>query len=90
MLKKISEATAEANAPMRICEACGAQKISHEAINCIIVIGSPGHASLSPFQCAYEEHWSCSIPCWQKVAHACVDEHMAELLKQKHEEVANG
>lgn len=73
--------------PIRTCEACGKKITSSLAINCIIVIGSPGHPTLAPFQCAHEEHWACSIGCWNKVAHACIDEHMSELLRYKHSEV---
>lgn len=74
----------EPSIPIRTCEACGTQKRSDESINCIIVIGSPGHASLAPFQCAQEEHWACSPECWRSVAHACIDEHMHVLLLAHH------
>ena len=67
--------------PMRTCESCGKQVISSSAINVIIVVGSPGHPTLKPFQCEYEEHWACSPGCWSAVAKACVDEHMSLLLK---------
>lgn len=71
--------------PPRTCEACGkVVSIGHDAINCIIVIGSPGHPDLLPFQCPAEEHWACCPNCWAKVAHACVDEHMREILRQIH------
>lgn len=69
---------------MRTCEACGRQVDSSWAINMIFVIGSPGHPELMPFQCEQEEHWACSRHCWNKVAHACIDEHMMILLQQKH------
>ena len=71
---------------VRTCEACGKQVESSQAINLIIVIGSPGHPELAPFQCEQEEHWACSLDCWRKVAHACIDEHMHVLLQQKHQE----
>lgn len=71
--------------PTRTCEACGKKGISSSMINIIIVVGSPGHASLKPFQCSQEEHWSCSPDCWSKVAHACIDEHMSILLKSTRE-----
>lgn len=64
----------------RTCEACGKTGLSPDMINVIIVVGSPGHASLSPFQCAHEEHWACSPECWEKVAHACISEHMVAML----------
>ena len=67
--------------PIRTCEACGKQTPSSRSINCIMVIGSPGHPDLKPFQCAAEEHWACSPECWVKVAHACIDEHMYIILK---------
>lgn len=91
MLKPLSESTKntiDKLPPPRVCEACGITvPIGHDAINCIIVIGSPGHPSLMPFQCAHEEHWACSIACWSQVAHACINEHMLELLKQAHQSV---
>lgn len=72
--------------PPRKCEACGTiVAVGHDAINVIIVVGSPGHPSLAPFQCGYEEHWACSIECWQKVAHACIDEHMRVMLQELHD-----
>lgn len=87
MLKPLDMSKKEPSIPMRTCEACGTQKPSDASINCIIVIGSPGHASLAPFQCAQEEHWACSIACWQTVAHACIDEHMAALLQSAHQTI---
>ena len=74
--------------PPRVCEACGkVVPVGHDAINIIIVVGSPGHPDLAPFQCSAEEHWACSIVCWEKVAHACITEHMVELLKYKHKKL---
>lgn len=71
----------------RVCESCGKKNSSDTSINCIIVIGSPGHKTLAPFQCDQEEHWACSIECWAKVSHSCIDEHMTELLRKKHGEL---
>jgi hypothetical protein len=67
--------------PQRECEACHKQVPSEEAINVMILVGSPGHIGLAPFQCAHEEHWACSPECWLLVTHACIDEHMHEMLK---------
>lgn len=70
------------------CEACGKQVARRdEAINIIIVVGSPGHPALPPFQCPQEEHWACSLECWLLVAHACIDEHIHTLLRQAHASV---
>lgn len=79
------EAEYASDSPDRVCECCKKTGPSHRMINVIIVIGSPGHENLQPFQCSQEEHWACSIECWTKVAHACVDEHMSELLRGKHQ-----
>lgn len=85
MLQPLSE---QKLPPPRRCEACGTiVPVGHDAINCIIVIGSPGHPSLMPFQCPMEEHWACSPVCWKKVAIACIEEHMHQLLLSKHKEV---
>lgn len=74
--------------PPRTCEACGTiVVVGHDAINFIAVVGSPGHPSLTPLQCEQEEHWACSIACWAKVAHACIDEHMTAMLEARHREV---
>lgn len=73
--------------PPRTCEACGTVVPGNDAINCIFVVGIAGHPDIPPFQCAHEEHFSCSIPCWQKVAHACIDEHIAVMLRVKHQEL---
>ena len=77
--------------PPHTCEACGTiVAIGHFAINFIAVVGSPGHPELAPVQCEHTEHWACSLPCWSRVAHACIDEHMVELLKRQHEGVGIG
>lgn len=88
-LRTQSTATVErgSDSPSVQCEACGLKLPRHDAINIIICIGSPGHMDLPPFQCEHTEHWACSRECWLKVAHACIDEHMHELLKQSHEKV---
>lgn len=74
--------------PPRTCESCGkVVAVGHDAINVIIVIGSPGHPDIAPFQCSFEEHWACSLKCWLKVAHACIDEHMQVLLQRAHADI---
>ena len=68
-----------------VCESCGnVLKTRADAFNVMFVcqIGVPGHAAIPPFQCDSEEHWACSKECWQKVAHACIDQHMMETLNQ--------
>lgn len=75
------------DSPIVSCEACGKQGPTHLMINLAVCIGSPGHPMLPPFQCPGSqqtgpEHWACSPECWQKVAHACIDEHMLVLLQQ--------
>lgn len=74
---------------MRICENCGVQKPSSKSINFIGIIGSPGHFSLSSFQCIHVEHWACSPECWKIIAHACIDEHLHVLLLRKHKQLTN-
>lgn len=84
----LPQAEEEKLSPPRTCEACGrVVPIGHDAINFIAVIGSPGHPKLAPFQCGHVEHWACSIVCLQRVAHACIDEHIIEMLKIKHTEI---
>lgn len=83
---KVLNTTAELPEITRVCENCATSRESSCMINCIIVIGSPGHASMAPFQCPNEEHWACSLDCWIKVAHACIDEHMIEVLKELHKQ----
>ncbi len=74
--------------PPRTCEACGRiVEDGSQAINFMIQIGVAGHPSIDPFQCPQVEHWACSRDCWLKVAHACVDEHMHEVLKYYHSQV---
>lgn len=75
------------DSPIVPCEACGKPGPTHRMINVMIVIGSPGHPSLPPFQCSNTEHWACSRECWGKVAHACIDEHMHALLEQAHQSI---
>lgn len=88
MLKALDDIQVkETQETIRTCEACGTLKKSSESMNCIVVIGSPGHSNLMPFQCTHVEHWACSRECWSKVAHACIDEHMIVLLQQKHQEL---
>jgi hypothetical protein len=88
-LPNIHEQVQEILPPPRTCEACGkVVAVGHDAINFIAVIGSPGHPDLMPFQCAYTEHWACSIECWKIVAHACIDEHILPLLQAAHNRIA--
>lgn len=77
--------------PQRICEACNKQLPSEQALNVIIVVGAVDRFAgrVQPFQCPQEEHWACSPECWNKVAHACVEEHMSWLLNQL-EQLTNG
>jgi hypothetical protein len=79
------------DSPTLTCEICGKQDLSHNMINLMIGSGSPGHPKLTGFQCpgsgqyhGRPEHWACSITCWEELAHACIAEHMVELLKQAH------
>jgi hypothetical protein len=91
-LRPKEEPVQGSDSPIVTCEACRSQGPSHRMINLAIVVGSPGHESLTGFQCPgskqmptnTDEHWACSIECWAKVAHACIDEHMAVLLQQLH------
>jgi len=90
MLKPINDISGQLTAnlpPARKCESCGTIiPIGDNALNvmCIIGIGSPGHPGVPPFQCPSTEHWACSVKCWSKVAHACIDEHMSPLLSSIH------
>jgi hypothetical protein len=69
------------DSPIVACEACGKQEKRHLMINAVICIPAPGHPALTGFGCPAGEHWACSPECWRTVAHACIDEHMHELLK---------
>lgn len=73
----------------RTCEMCGTPVPSSYALNFILIIGSPGHPSLTPIQCTQTEHWACSIEHWEKVAHACITEHGLLLLQEAHSNVSN-
>lgn len=64
--------------PAETCEACGKSLPRSYMMNAILV-ASGTHPAL-PFQCPAGGHWACSPECWVKVAHACVDEHMQQLL----------
>lgn len=72
------------DSPIIECEACHTQKPLHTMINVIITVGVVGKIGQPPFQCPLEEHWACSPDCWAKVAHACIDEHMHEILRGIH------
>ena len=71
--------------PVRACEICGEERPSSDMINIILVVGSPGHHSLTPFQHPEEEHWACSLDCWNRLAHRVTDE-MLTILQGKHKE----
>jgi len=73
--------------PTRICEICGKEVPGSEAINYIASIGVAGDPRLKPIQCPYEEHWSCSIEHLQQVAHACITEHLKEILVYAHNQI---
>lgn len=74
------------DSPAVTCAICGTQKPSCNMINFAVAVPSPGHPDLLGVGCPVE-HWACSLNCWQKVAHACIDEHMLELLKERHQKV---
>jgi hypothetical protein len=81
------EQQTEVAIPSRKCEACGKViELSHDALNYMFVVGSPGHPELAPFQCGNGEHWSCSIDCWERVAIACIQEHGKRMLIAMHKE----
>lgn len=88
MLKKIAlpgeEIEQGADSPTVVCEACGAPGLRHLMMNVMIGVGSPGHPSLAGFQCPETEHWACTLNCWRRVAHACLDEHVHEYLLALH------
>jgi hypothetical protein len=74
-------------APPVVCESCGKVLPTHaNAYNMWFNsgIGVPGGPELHPISCDAGEHWACSLDCWQVVAHACVEVHMFETLKQAH------
>lgn len=72
----------------RTCEACGTVvPEGDKAINFIPAIGSAGHPDLPVIRCPHEEHWACSLVCWAKVAHACIDEHLAQILQYAHQKM---
>ncbi len=87
MLKPLPGAIEEvpygSDSPTVTCEntACGKTGLSHEMINFMAGVGSPGHPSITGFQCPHVQHWSCSPDCWLIVATACLQEHMHELIK---------
>lgn len=75
------------DSPMVKCENCEATGPSHLMMNVMVAVGSPGHPAITGFQCPAIEHWSCSPGCWLVVAHACIDEHMHELLQLAHQKL---
>lgn len=84
---EVSNQKIDVSTPSRICEACRKKVPGDEAINIMMQIGVAGHPSIMPFQCPCEEHWACCRECWKKVAHACIDEHMHEVLMFFHAQV---
>lgn len=91
MLKPLPGSNAEpeygTDSPTVQCEACPKTGPSHLMINVMVCCGSPGHPSITGFQCPHVEHWACSLPCWRKIAHACVDEHMHVILTAFHQQL---
>ena len=81
MLKSLQEITQlqEVQEQTRTCEACGKQDIQSNMIDVLTNVACPGKG-LTGLGCPVQ-HWSCSLECWSKVAHACIDEHLTPLLK---------
>lgn len=73
--------------PMQKCDCCGSEKRRDYMIDVNIHIYCPGHPSLTGVSC--EQHWACSIDCWLKVAHACIDEHGKQILEFLHGNLTN-
>lgn len=73
--------------PKRTCSICGAMLPSSQAINVIIVVGSPGHPGLASFQ--NEEEWACSKEHYRMLAHRIIDETIYPHLSNLHAEITN-
>jgi hypothetical protein len=86
VLKKAQELVAIAQKPV-ICENCGTVLATlTNGWNCWFNggIGVPGSPDLAAFSCDSGQHWACSLDCWQKIAHACIDEHLAPTMQGAH------
>lgn len=83
----IEEIEQGSDSPPQQCEICKTVFPRHKMINLFIGISSPGNERLSGgIGCSYE-HWACSPNCWQKLAHACIDEHVVYLLLEARKKV---
>lgn len=69
--------------PVRACEVCGTELPSSDMIAFHMVISSPGHHTLPPFQHPDIEHWACSIDHWDTLA-TRVQGEMREYLQSAH------
>ena len=75
----ITEKT-ERKSPVVKCDVCPNTGQAHDMIDFVANVLSPGHPKLTGIACP-TQHWACSLECWIKVAHACIDEHLLEVLK---------
>jgi len=87
VLKKAQEMIGIAQRPV-VCSACG--KVLATLTNGWNMyfscgVGVPGSPDISAFGCA--EHWACSPACWLKVAHACVDQHLHDVMIEAHNQL---
>ena len=83
MTQTLTELPIGHDSPHRSCENCGIIMKSSDMINIMIAVGSPGHPSLTGFQCPFTEHWTCSTACWLTIAERCLKFHMFPMLAQK-------
>lgn len=68
---------------VRACEVCGTERASSDMIAFHMVISSPGHYSLPPFQHPEIEHWACSVDHWDALA-SRVQGEMKDILVALH------
>lgn len=75
------------DSPLQECEACHTSKPRHLMFDFNCHMYCPGHPDLTGVSC--QQHWACSIECWEKVGHACVNEHGRKILEYLHANIAN-
>lgn len=78
LLAPLSETRLPPPEPVEICEACGKSLPRSKTKTAIVIAGGD-----RAFQCPAGGHVACSTECWTKVAHACVDEHMSDLVEKQ-------
>lgn len=73
--------------PMRKCDVCGLVRRQDMMLNFAMIVGSPGHPDIPPFQCKHGEHWACSLAHFEDIVMHCAIDEIKTMIAYLHGQV---